>query len=94
MLVPSPHLHGMRLILCQSPLVLRAAHARLYYCGGLGQNCEGLQPLTHAQAFKGIKSLIVSTIFNGLPAKGENPLWRGIGYVSHAQACDVIWQLT
>ncbi len=34
----------------------------------------------HAQAFKGIKSLITSTIFNALGPKGINPLWPGIGY--------------
>lgn len=93
-MVPLPHLQGMHLILCQSPYVLRASHASLHYCGGLGQKYDGLQTLAHAQAFKGIKSLVVSTIFNGLPAKGDNPLWAGIGYVSHAHACDVIWQLT
>ena len=36
--------------------------------------------LLHAQAFKGIKSLITSTIFNALGPKGINPLWPGIGY--------------
>ena len=73
------------------PLI--AARASLYHFGGLGQTCDGLQPLTHAQAFKGIKSLIVSSIFNGLPAKGNNPLWRGIGYASHEHAYDLMWQL-
>ncbi len=34
----------------------------------------------HAQAFKGIKSLITSTVFNALGPKGINPLWPGIGY--------------
>ena len=34
----------------------------------------------HAQAFKGLRSLILSTAFNATMAKGGNPLWPGIGY--------------
>ena len=33
-----------------------------------------------AQAFKGLRSLILSTAFNATTAKGGNPLWPGIGY--------------
>ncbi len=32
------------------------------------------------QAFKGIKSLIVSALFNTANYKGQNPLWEGINY--------------
>ena len=32
------------------------------------------------QAFKGIKSLIVSALFNTANNKGQNPLWEGINY--------------
>ena len=32
------------------------------------------------QAFKGIKSLIVSALFNTANNKGQNPLWEGIKY--------------
>lgn len=32
------------------------------------------------QAFKGLKSIIVSTIFNASDEKGRNPLWPGIMY--------------
>lgn len=38
------------------------------------------RPSCMSQAFKGIKSLIVSTIFNALTPKSDNPLWPGIGY--------------
>ena len=34
----------------------------------------------HVQAFKGLRSLILSTAFNATMAKGGNPLWPGIGY--------------
>ena len=34
----------------------------------------------HAQAFKGLRSLILSTAFNATTAEGGNPLWPGIGY--------------
>ena len=34
----------------------------------------------HAQAFKGLRSLILSTVFNATTAEGGNPLWPGIGY--------------
>ena len=34
----------------------------------------------HAQAFKGPRSLILSTAFNAATAEGGNPLWPGIGY--------------
>lgn len=38
------------------------------------------------QAFKGLKSIIVSTIFNAADDKGRNPLWPGILYEG------VLWQ--
>ena len=33
-----------------------------------------------AQAFKGLKSLIVNALFNATNSKGQNPLWEGILY--------------
>lgn len=36
--------------------------------------------LSLLQAFKGIKSLIVSSLFNAANTKGQNPLWPGIKY--------------
>ena len=32
------------------------------------------------QAFKGIRSLITSTLFNATDSKGRNPLWPAIMY--------------
>jgi len=32
------------------------------------------------QAFKGIKALVLNTLFNAVDAKGVNPLWPGILY--------------
>ncbi len=46
----------------------------------MGGESSSKHPFLHAQAFKGIKSLITSTIFNALGPKGINPLWPGIGY--------------
>ena len=34
----------------------------------------------HAQAFKGLRILVLSTAFNATTAEGGNPLWPGIGY--------------
>ena len=33
-----------------------------------------------AQGFKGMKSLVLSTLFNCLDMRGSNPLWPAVGY--------------
>ena len=33
-----------------------------------------------AQGFKGMKSLVLSTLFNCLDMRGSNPLWSAVGY--------------
>ena len=38
------------------------------------------------QAFKGIKSLLMSTLFSYTAADGTNPLWPGIQYAGECQA--------
>ncbi len=38
------------------------------------------------QAFKGIKSLLMSTVFTYTDSKGENPFWPGIQYAGACQA--------
>lgn len=36
--------------------------------------------MTCAQGFKGMKSLVLSTLFNCLDMRGSNPLWPAVGY--------------
>ena len=55
--------------------------------GRARQNLSGLMsnhvPL---QAFKGIKGLLMSTVFTYTNSKGENPFWPGIQYAGACQA--------
>ena len=43
------------------------------------------------QAFKGIKSLLMSTVFSYTNSKGENLFWPGIQYAGKMQALCCIW---
>ena len=60
---------------------------------GYVQSCKPLQScnlhLCLVQAFKGIKSLIASTIFKVTDEKGSNPLWPAILYEGVRNICSV-----
>lgn len=65
---------AMHVLLTRKPMMhaLCAARSALL---SLGVRLERMQ-----QAFKGIRSLITSTLFNATDSKGRNPLWPAIMY--------------
>ena len=65
-------------VCCSAAATLGTAgtSGRRYSAGQVGD----IQSCYTMQAFKGIKSLICSTIFSTSDGKGGNPMWPAIGY--------------
>lgn len=68
----------------EKELILDMSFPKCVLLLGKSDGMRGLKCRWPTQAFKGLKSIIASTIFNASDEKGRNPLWPAILYAGGA----------